>query len=75
MEDFPFMPLLFGFLISIWLVRLAFSKRKKEVLKEGPIQMTYSDGRSTRDLSGKEVITFILLVGFGISVLVWIASH
>ncbi len=72
MEDFPFTKLLFGFLLVAWLVRLAFSKKKKEVLKEGPIQMTYEDGRTIRDLSAKDIAIFGAIILLGFSLLFWL---
>ena len=66
------MRLLFGFLLMVWLVRLAFSKKKKEVLKEGPIQMTYEDGRTTRDLSARDLVIFGAIILLGLSLLFWL---
>ncbi|MGJ8641714.1 MAG: hypothetical protein ACSHYA_20155 [Opitutaceae bacterium] len=72
MEDFPFMKLLFGFLLVVWLVRLAFSKKKREVLKEGPVQMTYENGRTTRDLSARDIAIFGAIILLGFTLLFWL---
>lgn len=62
---------LFLGLLFIWATRILISKDKEKVIKEGPWQMRYEDGKHLRKLSINDLLIFGILTSLGIGLLIW----